>query len=768
MAEAHSAVAFSFSITHRGVNLNYNRELLEIVWRSGLRSWKKRILRFNNNVRNGFYPQTASSLWVILALLTGIQTASHVDPSFGAIPVIAHFVGVPSRSGTFRRSVATLIYGGCVWIVCSGLRKYALKILFQYKGWMDEKRGERVSLITQLWSAGVKLLSGSSPRLFSYQGCLPKLPVPRVEHTMERYLASVEPLVSQQEYDRLEKLAEEFKNTIAPKLQRYLYLKSWWASNYVSDWWEEFVYLKGRGPLMTYSNFYCLDPLLASVTTNQAARAGNLTHAALIFRRAIDVQLLQPIMLAGIVPLCSHQYERMFNTTRVPGFETDKLEHLVDSEHICVMHRGRFFKVLTHHHARLLTPGELQVQFERILQDTGETEGEQCLGALTAGDRRTWAEVRANCFRLGLNRLSLDLIETAAFIVVLDDESYGFDPNDPSKLNTYAKSLLHGKGYDRWFDKSFNIIIGANGKAGFNAEHSWADAPVMGHLWETVSHHDRCVLRYDENGNAFDYLQTAKTPGIPPPYRIRFNISSACSNQIKLSVTKATSLLEDLDLHLTRFQVYGKAFIKRQNLSPDAYLQMAIQLAYFRDMGKFSLTYEAAMTRLFREGRTETVRPVNRWSCEFVRSMEDPDLCNDEKREKLRTACDEHVKAIQRAMKGEGIDRHLFCLYLTSKYLELESPFLREVLAEPWRLSTSQTSCNQSGYWDFDLQPEFISAGGGFGPVATDGYGVSYMLVGGSDFFFHVSSRRCSPYTNSLRMAERIRKALLDIQDVFN
>lgn len=27
MAEAHSAVAFSFSITHRGVNINYNREV---------------------------------------------------------------------------------------------------------------------------------------------------------------------------------------------------------------------------------------------------------------------------------------------------------------------------------------------------------------------------------------------------------------------------------------------------------------------------------------------------------------------------------------------------------------------------------------------------------------------------------------------------------------------------------------------------------------------------------------------------------------------
>jgi len=36
----------------------------------------------------------------------------------------------------------------------------------------------------------------------------------------------------------------------------------------------------------------------------------------------------------------------------------------------------------------------------------------------------------------------------------------------------------------RWFDKSFSIIIYKNGKSGLNAEHSWADAPTVAHLWE--------------------------------------------------------------------------------------------------------------------------------------------------------------------------------------------------------------------------------------------------------------------------------------------
>ena len=95
------------------------------------------------------------------------------------------------------------------------------------------------------------------------------------------------------------KLVKEFQDGIGNKLQRYLILKSWWAANYVShyynyfrfkyfvnviniyiygmfkfldkfdlkvsDWWEEYVYLRGRSPIMVNSNYYgvvSLGPLL--------------------------------------------------------------------------------------------------------------------------------------------------------------------------------------------------------------------------------------------------------------------------------------------------------------------------------------------------------------------------------------------------------------------------------------------------------------------------------------------------------------------------
>lgn len=38
-----------------------------------------------------------------------------------------------------------------------------------------------------------------------------------------------------EKYSRMEALAKEFKEKTAPRLQKYLILKSWWTTNYVSS-----------------------------------------------------------------------------------------------------------------------------------------------------------------------------------------------------------------------------------------------------------------------------------------------------------------------------------------------------------------------------------------------------------------------------------------------------------------------------------------------------------------------------------------------------
>lgn len=44
---------------------------------------------------------------------------------------------------------------------------------------------------------------------------------------------------------------------------------------------------------------------------------------------------------------------------------------------------------------------------------------------------------------------------------------------------------------------------------------------------------------------------------------------------------------------------------------------------------------------------------------------------------------------------------------------------LLQVLSEPWRLSTSQTPQQQVELFDFEKRPDYVSCGGGFGPVSA-------------------------------------------------
>ncbi|XP_017892368.1 carnitine O-palmitoyltransferase 1, liver isoform isoform X2 [Ceratina calcarata] len=764
MAEAHSAVAFSFSITHEGWDVNFDREVLHLVWESGIRSWKKRFFRFVNNLRSGVYPASLESLWLTIAVVTAIHFAGYKVP-YDLVGITVPYL---FASSILAHLAGSVIVGLFLWLVVIYAIRYMLKLLLMYKGWMYESRekGATPSKITKLWTTVVKLFFGwHKPMLYSFQGSLPRLPLPSVEDTMKRYLRSVRPLLDDENYARMERLANEFQNGIGIKLQRYLILKSWWATNYVSDWWEEYVYLRGRSPIMVNSNFYGIDAILMHPSKIQSARAASIVYSCLQFRRFIERQELEPILIQGLVPLCSWQYERVFNTTRTPGRETDKIVHYQDSKHIVVYHKGRYFKVLIYYKNRILQPCEIEMQMQQILNDVSEpAEGEEKLAALTAGERTAWAIAREEFFSKGVNKASLDLIEKAAFVVALDDMPYVYDPENPSKLDEYGRILLHGKGYDRWFDKSFTLCIGNNGRVGFNAEHSWADAAVMSHVWEyVIAQETNKSIEFKEDGHVKG--EPEFTP--PAPVRLQWDMNESCIAAIEQSNQVAQRLLNDVELRIYVHDAYGKGFMKQNSISPDAYIQMALQLAYYRDAGKFSLTYEASMTRLFREGRTETVRPCTIESRKWVMAIDSDDADIETKYNLFMAAVKQHQKGYQNAMCGKGIDRHLFCLYVVSKYLEVDSPFLKEVLSEPWKLSTSQTPHGQTSWINFKKYPNCISAGGGFGPVADDGYGVSYIIAGEDLLFFHISCKLSSPQTNAARFAKQIEKALADMKHLF-
>ncbi|BHF82227.1 Belongs to the carnitine choline acetyltransferase [Sparganum proliferum] len=487
MAEAHSAVAFSFAVTSEGFTYDLNTEVLRALAKSTIESWKHSASRLKNSVYSKFYPFHVTS-WFIFAVAVFLASFFDVHASRYPVAVIENFLKLHCGLTLSYHMFGCLIFAFLLWSLGSMVNRLLLRVLLSNTGWIY-KMPNNIDASVKIWAYLLKLLQGRKPRLYSYQNSLPSLPLPSLRDTLERYLASVRCLHSEADFAELCRKAREFRKGSGRKLQFFLNVKYWLTSNYVSDWWEEYVYLSSRAPLMSNSNYYGLETMWGPPgCPTQAARAAFLVYHCLKIRHAIYLGEMEPIMLHGIVPLCSLQYERQFNTTRIPETGKDVLVHWAKSDHIAVYHRGRYFKCPFVVEGRYLLPTELEAMFESILGDVSEpAAGEKRLAALTAGPRDDWAMARRSFFSSGVNRTSLNAIEKSAFFVVLDEEAFG---NDYKNINAFAKSALCGKCCDRWFDKSFTMIVYKDAKFAANSEHSWADAPITSHAVESCLVHE--------------------------------------------------------------------------------------------------------------------------------------------------------------------------------------------------------------------------------------------------------------------------------------
>jgi carnitine O-palmitoyltransferase 1 len=62
------------------IDAHHEDKILNLVWRSGLKSWKSRFIQFKRKVENGVYPAHLESLFVIIALVMAFHYSSTKVP----------------------------------------------------------------------------------------------------------------------------------------------------------------------------------------------------------------------------------------------------------------------------------------------------------------------------------------------------------------------------------------------------------------------------------------------------------------------------------------------------------------------------------------------------------------------------------------------------------------------------------------------------------------------------------------------------------------
>jgi carnitine O-palmitoyltransferase 1 len=236
-------------------------------------------------------------------VLTSILYFLQKDITFGLADFFRNYLFYYAfGDGITSKILGVLLTSFLVWFSLVQIFRITIKTLLCYKGWMYENTHTgKVSRKTQLWFSILSFLARFNPMLHSFQGALPRLPLPSIEDTLARHLLSMRPITTDEEYDELVELSEKFRKGIGRRLQRYLIIKSFMSVNWVTDWWEEFVYLRQRSPIMINSNYYGFDTLNENPTKIQAARAANVTWGALLFRRLIERQEVSPVRLFKLV-----------------------------------------------------------------------------------------------------------------------------------------------------------------------------------------------------------------------------------------------------------------------------------------------------------------------------------------------------------------------------------------------------------------------------------------------------------------------------------
>ena len=545
----------------------------------------------------------------------------------------------------------------------------------------------------------------SKGAMLRFEDSLPRLPVPTLEETSARYLKSIHPLLNKDEYAASKKAVAAFQKEggLGQTLQKRLLArrddpthKSW-----IYEWWNDVAYLSYRDPVVPYvSYFYSFRD--DRRRRNPAKRAAAVTTAALEFKRQVDEASLEPEYMRKL-PMSMSSYQFMFNTSRVAAEPADypiQYGHK-DNQHIVVIRKNQFFKVDTHVGGKQLTTAELELQFNMVYKNAQQAAP---IGSITSLPRDQGVTARANLLAASPgNAKALEAIESSSFVVCLDNAT-------PVTLEERARQYWHGDGCNRWYDKPSQFIINDNGTAGFMGEHSMMDGTPTHRLCDTVN---ALIVN-----NRLDFDNPSVRSSLPEPTVLRFETNPKVLGDLASAQRQFATTIAAHELRVQAYQGYGKELIKKFKCSPDAYVQMTIQLAYHKMYGKNRPTYESAATRKYQQGRTETTRTVSDESVAFCEAMANPEIGRAECEKLFRTAVQAHVQYTLDASDGFGVDRHLFGL----KKLVQQGEEMPALFKDPaysysstWYISSSQ------------LSSEYFN-GYGWSQVIDQGWGIAYMI----------------------------------------
>ncbi|ETN36706.1 uncharacterized protein HMPREF1541_08984 [Cyphellophora europaea CBS 101466] len=663
---------------------------------------------------------------------------------------------------------------------------------------------------------------------FAAQDKLPKLPIPDLDSSGKKYLEALAPLQSSREHEETKAAVRDFVQHDGKDLQDKLKKYASDKTSYLEQFWYD-SYLNYDNPVVLNLNpFFLLEDDPTPARNNQVNRAASLVISSLCFVRAVRKEELPPDTLRG-TPLDMFQYSRMFGTARVPTDNGCIIGQDSDSKHVVVMCKGQFywFDVLDMNNDLIMTEKDVALNLQSIVDDAEQTPIQEAakgaIGVLSTENRKIWSGLRDVLTREegSTNAECLSIVDSALFVVCLDYT----EPADVSELcgnmlcgtNEVVKGVQVGTCTNRWYDK-LQIIVCKNGSAGINFEHTGVDGHTVLRFASDV--YTDTILRFARSINGLAPTLWATNSADPSkrdpesfgdvsttPHKLEWDMIPELQIALRFAETRLADLINQNEFRTLEFKTYGKNFITSMGFSPDAFVQMAFQAAYYGLWGRIENTYEPAMTKIFLHGRTEAIRSVTPESADFVKTFW-ADKSPQQKIDTLRASCQKHVTVTKECSKAQGFDRHMYALYCVWQRKVNEegaeaasstgfssngysSPADTSDMGSPKRLEEKESATRSRAPTDASLSRSpapslhqmpalFTDAGWekinntvlstsncgnpslrhfGFGPVSADGFGIGYIIKDDS-----ISICASSKHRQTQRFVDSIESYLNEIR----
>ncbi|KAJ8681333.1 hypothetical protein QAD02_017120 [Eretmocerus hayati] len=557
---------------------------------------------------------------------------------------------------------------------------------------------------------------------------LPKQPIPALEKTAANYLRSLQPLLNEVEYKNTERVVNEFikEGGLGRRLYTKLLERYEKTDNWMSEWWLKAAYLGYRYPVIVHSSPGTVGPSYKFSSPDDIHRyAAHLIGAVKKYDEMMKSGDIKQEMIKDI-PLDMQPYAMIlvldsFNPNILQIFKLD-LTNINENELI---------ETVKDVAKRSLTPGKP-------------------VGLLTSNNRDAWAEAHSKLRKLGKNQQILTEIENALFVLCIDKQLPQELFQRKNDQSVRALQSLTGcgssvNGANRWHDKTVQYILSYDGIL-MEYEHSPCEALPITVLHDHVLNH---------------VGQKLKEPAVlaknfPRAELLELELDNNLEQSIEEAKQNLDELCSDIDLECFTFDNFGSSAIKSRKLSPDSFIQIAMQCTFYKLHRRPPAHYESAALRRFDKARTECIRSTSNESVHFAKIMSEDRESSIKKRDAMMAAVNAHKKIATEAATGEGVDRLFFGLKMIAKEENIDLPnFFTDVgysRSTSFTLTSSQVAYKSASFMCY-------------GPVVPNGYGCCYNPRV-NDILFACSSFNSCPETDTKNFASTLSQSLRDMMNL--